>query len=266
VRHLAQNLSKEFHTCILSRGYKRKSKGTLLVSYKGDIKTHWEEAGDEPYMLAEVLRDVSGVVDEQRCRGGLFATKELKAEVVILDDGFQHRRIYRDIDLLLIKEKDLKDHLLPFGRLREPLTSLKRASAVILSYQDVKEWDIKVDKPTFKLYRKDWKVVNSLGYAVENFQEMEFIAFAGLGDNEQFFKTLEKLGIKVVKRLSFRDHHDYRDFKLLRDKLYITTLKDAVKLPQAENLYYLDYSIEVEGLLEFVLKALGGLTTAPEGV
>ncbi len=252
VRYLAQHLADKFHVCILSRGYKRDSKGTKVVSYRGDLMVSWKEAGDEPFMLAKVLKGVSLVVDEDRCRGGAFAVKELGAEVIILDDGFQHRRLYRDLDILLLKEGDLKDHLLPFGRLREPAFSIHRADALVLSYQDIKEWDVKLPKPTFRLWRKDWRILDSQGRVLNDWRGLEFIAFSGLGDNEQFFKTLERLGVKVVKKLSFRDHYHYKDMKLSEDHLYITTLKDLVKLPPNKNIYYLDFSIEVPGLMELV--------------
>ena len=256
VRYIADHFSKSFHVCILSRGYKRKSKGTLLVSYKGDIKTNWEEAGDEAFMLAKVLKGVSVVVDENRCRGGAYAVNELKVDLIILDDGFQHRKLYRDVDLLLIKEKDLRDHLIPFGRLREPLSSISRANALILSYQDIKEWDYTFTKPVFKLYRRDWKIKDIWGNTLEEATEFEFITFAGLGDNEQFFKTLERMGLKIIKKLSFSDHYHYRDFKISPNYLYITTLKDVIKLPPYENVYYLDYSLEVPGLLDFLERAI----------
>jgi tetraacyldisaccharide 4'-kinase len=180
--------------------------------------------------------------------------EELKAQLIILDDGFQHRRLKRDLDIVLLKEKDLKDRLLPFGRLREPLSGLKRAHAIVLTYQDLKEWEFKIEKPTFKLYRKNWRVVSG-GGEILDFKDKSFIAFCGLGDNEQFFKTLERLGIKTEEKLSFPDHYHYEGFKLQKGKLYITTLKDFFKLEPAENLYYLDFDVEVPGLIDFVKKS-----------
>jgi tetraacyldisaccharide 4'-kinase len=94
----------------------------------------------------------------------------------------------------------------------------------VLTYQDLKEWEFKIEKPTFKLYRKNWRVVSGEGEVLD-FKDKSFIAFCGLGDNEQFFKTLERLGIKTEERLSFPDHYHYEGFKLQMGKLYITTLK-----------------------------------------
>ncbi len=255
VLYLARHLQERKHVCILSRGYKRRTKGTLLVSYKGKLLCGWEESGDEPYMMASLLTSSSVVVDEDRYRGGLYAVRELGAQVILLDDGFQHRRLFRDLDIVVLKERDLRDRLLPFGRLREPVSSLRRAHALVLSYQDVKEWDYKTDIPTFKLYRANWRVCDEEGKEVD-VKGREFMAFAGLGDNGQFFKTLEKLEVKMKKRLSFPDHYHYRDFNLERGQEYITTLKDFVKLKNREGVYYLDYDVKVEGLLEFVEERL----------
>jgi tetraacyldisaccharide 4'-kinase len=255
VRFLAQNLAEDYHTAVLSRGYKRNTKGPVVVSYRGEVRTSWKEVGDEAYMLARLLKNVSVVVSEDRCLGAKLAVEELKAQLIILDDGFQHRRLKRDLDIVLLKERDLKDRLLPFGRLREPLSGLKRAHAVVLTYQDLKEWEFKIEKPTFKLYRKNWRVVSGEGEVLD-FKDKSFIAFCGLGDNEQFFKTLERLGIKTEEKLSFPDHYHYEGFKLQKGKFYLTTLKDFFKLEPAENLYYLDFDVEVPGLMDFVRERL----------
>jgi tetraacyldisaccharide 4'-kinase len=255
VRFLAQNLAEDYHTVVLLRGYRRNTKGPVVVSYRGEVRASWKEVGDEAYMLARLLKNVSVVVSEDRCLGARLAVEELKAQLIILDDGFQHRRLKRDLDIVLLKEKDLKDRLLPFGRLREPLGELKRAHAVVLTYQDLKEWEFKIEKPTFKLHRKNWRVVSKEGEVLD-FKDKSFIAFCGLGDNEQFFKTLERLGINTEERLSFPDHYHYEGFKLQKGKLYITTLKDFFKLEPAENLYYLDFDVEVPGLMDFVRERL----------
>ncbi len=261
VKFLCEKLSSKYHVVILSRGYKRKSKGTLIVSFKGKILENWRNAGDEPYLLAKLVEKkdlkVSIIVDEDRVRGGEVAVRELKGDLILLDDGFQYIRLKKDIDLVLLKKEDLKARLFPWGRLREPLENLKRADAIILSYQEIEPFDLQLkDKPTFKLYRKDWKVIDSEGKILKNYQEKEFIAFCGLGDNQQFLKVLKKLGIKVKKFISFPDHHFYENFNLLPQENYLTTLKDGVKLKPSPNLYFLDFSVEVKGLLEFIYSKL----------
>jgi len=255
VTFLAEHFQDQLHVCILSRGYKRKTRGTLLVSYRGDIKCNWHQSGDEPYMIATLLKRSSVVVDEDRYRGGKFAFEKLGAQMLILDDGFQHRRLARDVDILLLKFKDLRDRLLPFGRLREPLSSLKRAHALVLSYQDIKEWELNSPIPTFKMWRTNWSVKDAFGNRVDT-KDRDFIAFAGLGDNEQFFQILNILGIRVKKRISLPDHYNYEAFTILPQENYITTLKDFVKLPKLSNLFYLDFDIKVDGLIEFVRNKL----------
>ncbi len=254
VRYIANMLSENLRVCILSRGYKRSTKGTLLVSEWGRLKASWQEAGDEPYMLAKLLPRVSLVVDEVRCRGADFALRELKPELIILDDGFQHRKIHRDLDLLLLKKRDFSDRVLPFGRLREPFEGMKRADAFVLSFGELEDFEWRhARKPTFKMRRSGWRILRSTDHRqVENYHELSFLAFCGLGDNEQFFQSLRRLGVRLEDTIGFPDHYHYRGFKLQRDKLYITTLKDLVKLEPAENLFYLDFEVEVEGLKEFL--------------
>lgn len=106
VRYMGE-LLKGLHVCILSRGYGRKTKGTILVSERGKLLVDWDEAGDEPYMLAKLLPRASVVVDEDRCRGAFFALEKLRPDIFVLDDGFQHRRIHRDLNILLLKKKGL---------------------------------------------------------------------------------------------------------------------------------------------------------------
>ncbi|PMP65867.1 MAG: tetraacyldisaccharide 4'-kinase [Thermodesulfobacterium geofontis] len=261
VRYLCENLSSHCNMAVLSRGYKRKSKGTVIVMEKGKLKTDWVRAGDEPYLLGKIFekRDIKIdiVVDENRKRGAEIALKELRANLILLDDGFQHLKLKRNLDLVLLKKEDLEDTLFPFGRLREPLSSLKRADAIILTYQDYKPFDFSYkEKPVFKLYRKNWKILNKNLEEVHHFENKEFIAFCGLADNKQFFDTLEKLGLKIKKRISFPDHYHYKNFKLDPKENYITTLKDGIKFDFKENLYFLDFEIEVKGLIEFILKFL----------
>ncbi len=261
VRYLARELSTDYRVAIVMRGYKRRSRGLRVVSDRGRVLLDVSEAGDEAYMLSKFLSPVgvSVVVAENRYEGGLKACEELDAQLVLLDDGFQHRSLHRDLDILLLKKRDIGDRVLPFGRLREPLSSLRRASCVVLSYQDTEPFGFSFgDKPVFKMYRR----FNSLlrydfeRVGLEELKGKEVVAFAGLGDNTQFFKSLDRLGVRVAKTLSFGDHHDYRDFQLEENRIYLTTPKDMVKLKPAENLLALDFELEVQGLLEFVKEKL----------
>ena len=261
VRFLCENLHLYFNITVLSRGYKRKSRGPVIVMERGKLKVDWEKAGDEPYLLGKIFEKkkmkISILVNEDRKKGGEIAIKELGAELIILDDGFQHQKLKRDLDLVLLKKDDLKDRLFPFGRLREPLSSLERADAIILSYQEYQPFNFSYNKkPVFKLYRKEWKILNKDLKEICELKDKEFVAFCGLADNKQFFNILDKLGLKIKKKLSFPDHYHYKNFKLNPQQNYITTLKDGIKLNPQENLYFLDFNIEVKGLIEFILKFL----------
>ena len=113
---------------ILSRGYGRRTRGVALVDPAGSAR----DFGDEPVLLARRLA-VPIVVGEERYLAGVFAEKKFGAQLHLLDDGFQHRSLARDFDIVLLTPEDIRDRLLPAGRLREPLTSLRRADAVVLT-------------------------------------------------------------------------------------------------------------------------------------
>ncbi len=254
VRFLAENLSKSFRVCVLMRGYKRKSKGALVVSAGEGPKINVLEAGDEAYMIARILPGVSVVVAERRYEGALLAIKEIKPDLIILDDGFQHRSLFRDLDIVLLRKRDLTDRLLPFGRLREPLSSLKRADAVVLSYQEVEPFEFSFqDKPVFKMFRS-FRILDTRLKPVspDTFKGERVVAFCGLGSNDQFFKALRRIGIDPLEEITFPDHYHYKDFKIDTGKVYVTTLKDLIKLPPAENLFAVDVEVKVEGLVEFI--------------
>jgi tetraacyldisaccharide 4'-kinase len=123
---------------ILSRGYGRRdaADGVTVVSDGVEIRAALRAAGDEPLMLARHLPGVPVVVAADRFLAGLLAERELGATLHVLDDGFQHVKLWRDLDLLLVQEADLSDRVLPAGRLREPLRNASRADALLVPAAD----------------------------------------------------------------------------------------------------------------------------------
>src|SRR3989338_4045779 len=133
--YLAKKLKEKGRkVIILSRGYKGKVKGIGVVSDGGNILLDPEDAGDEPYLMAAKLKNIPVIVGKDRYKAGLYAIEKFNPDVIILDDGFQHIRLARDIDFLLI---DLRKgfgngHLFPLGMLREPLSGLKRGTFFLM--------------------------------------------------------------------------------------------------------------------------------------
>src|SRR5581483_6159436 len=140
VDYIARFLADEgFKVAILSRGYKRKSKSErVLVSDGEQIHADADESGDEPYLLAKYLPRVSVIVGPNRYANALWAQEHLDTGVFLLDDGFQHQQLKRDLNILLLDATDPfgGGEMLPFGRLREPLMTMRRADAVVITRAD----------------------------------------------------------------------------------------------------------------------------------
>jgi tetraacyldisaccharide 4'-kinase len=212
---------------ILSRGYGRESRGVLQVDPSGLAALY----GDEPLLLARTL-GAPVFVGEERYQAGLaaeaFAAKCARpARLHILDDGFQHRRLHRDFDIVLLGHGDLRASLLPFGRLREPLSALTRANAVVAPE----------DLAALLAEPNVWHIRRRLVLPAP--APTRPLAFCGLADPKQFWQALADIGIYPVSTFAFGDHHRYRprDIALLQQLArlheangFLTTEKDLVKL------------------------------------
>jgi tetraacyldisaccharide 4'-kinase len=210
---------------VLSRGYGRQTRGIALVDPAGSP----QEFGDEPLLIARTL-GVPVIVGEDRYAAGQFAEEKFGPQVHLLDDGFQHRRLARDFDIVLITERDLRDTLLPVGRLREPTASLTRASAIVLVD------DTALDAVPVRQGQHVWRV--SRGIIAPSTTDA-CVAFCGIARPENFFTELGKAGAKVVGTRVFRDHHAYtatdieslfRAGQAAGATAFVTTEKDAVNL------------------------------------
>lgn len=220
---------------VISRGYRRRSRGVLKVDPNAPASLY----GDEPLLLARTLK-APVFVGENRYFAGLVAealasSREQQhgdgAQLHLLDDGFQHRRLHRDFDIVLLAPGDLRGALLPFGRLREPLSSLARADAVAAP-EDLAPL----------LHQPDvWHIRRRL--ELDQPAPSRPVAFCGLARPEQFWRSLAEIGIQPVATYAFRDHHRYtaEDIAMLKNMLaqhdangFVTTEKDLVKLNAAE--------------------------------
>jgi len=209
---------------VLSRGYRRETTGVALVNPSGTAR----QFGDEPLLIARKL-GVPVVVGENRYAAGVYAEQSFGPQLHLLDDGFQHRRLARDFDIVLLTPSDVSDSLLPVGHLREPLSSLARADAVVLSGNLSPE---AVPTPV----KRRWRVQRSL-FAPPIKEAC--VAFCGIARPEPFFAQLRQAGLNIVAAHAFRDHHPYhggdiqRLLRLLdesRASAFVTTEKDAVNL------------------------------------
>ncbi|MGA8440580.1 MAG: tetraacyldisaccharide 4'-kinase [Candidatus Sulfotelmatobacter sp.] len=209
---------------VLSRGYGRKTQGVLLVDPGGLPR----DFGDEPLLIARRLQ-VPVVVGEDRFHAGRFAETRFGPQIHVVDDGFQHRGLARDFDIVLVTPEDARDRLLPAGRLREPLRALDRADAVVLSGG--------ASADSFPLVGKTvWRVRR--GIVPENIPARP-VVFCGIARPQNFVLQLRTAGVDAVAEAVFSDHHAYTD-RDIRDLLelrqrsdaggFVTTEKDAVNL------------------------------------
>jgi len=216
--------SRDIKFDVLSRGYGRQTRGVVQVDPAGAAV----DFGDEPLLIARRL-GVPVILGEERYAAGVFAESKFGPQLHILDDGFQHRALARDFDIVLVTPEDARDKLLPTGRLREPLHALKRADAVVLTSGASAE--------NFGLEQQLlWRVRR--GIAPQNVPTRP-VAFCGIARPQNFFLQLRTAGIEPLAEAVYRDHHAYTE-KDVRELLqvrkqseadgFVTTEKDAINL------------------------------------
>jgi tetraacyldisaccharide 4'-kinase len=228
---------------ILSRGYARRHTvdGVVVVSDGERVLEPVEHSGDEPQMLARALPGVPVLVCPDRHLAGRLAERQLGCTVLLLDDGFQHLPLGREVDLLIMPASDLDDAVLPSGRLREPLDSASSADCILVpgSDEDVERVSAAFDRmPVFRVSIQYQPLVSLDGSAANG---NRVVAVAGIARPARFFGALRTHGYDVARELSFPDHHWYTRNDLQRigaavratgADLVATTEKDAARLPR----------------------------------
>jgi tetraacyldisaccharide 4'-kinase len=209
---------------VLSRGYGRATRGVLLVDPAGSA----QEFGDEPLLIARRLQ-IPVILGEDRYRAGRFAESSFGPQIHLLDDGFQHRALARDFDIVLATPQDAEDRLLPAGRMREPVASLRRADAIVFTAAAPTGLFSEFGKPIWRAHRT---------IAPQNIPPQP-VLFCGIARPQTFSLQLRLSGIQPQAEAFFRDHHSYtnKDIQdLLRLKQrssaggFVTTEKDAINL------------------------------------
>ena len=240
---------------VVSRGYRRASLGLQVVSDGREILLSPNESGDEPFQIAENVPGAVVVVDAQRTRGAQHAVNQYSAEVILLDDGFQHRSLARDFDIVVWNAKEQPSALQPTGRRRESMSGLTRADVLVFSHcsgtEEVKQLGDQLrsftDAPIFctRFIVQDVREVGTGGSVrPELLKNKSAVAFCGIGNPESFRRTLTELGVQIESFRPFSDHHRYsqRDLllverakELTEADWILTTQKDAVQLRAMKN-------------------------------
>ncbi len=220
---------------ILSRGYGRTSRNFSVT----EISSDWQETGDEPLLIKRAVPDLAVVVHADRCRAAEHAVRQLKCQVIILDDGFQHRQIARDLDIVLIDgEHPLGNgYLLPAGPLREPAKNLQRAS-ILLGIGDQTDHARRlaslIEKP-FLSAIPHVRVPESLA----NGSTRNVFALSAIARPRRFVNSLTNNGLQVIGTATFADHHAFtprdidnvlKECKLREGEAIVTTEKDRVRI------------------------------------
>jgi tetraacyldisaccharide 4'-kinase len=269
VRFMAETMKRKgFRPGIVSRGYRAEEplKRPLIVSNGERVLTQADQAGDEPQWLAEQCTGIPVVVHPNRQWAGLTAIRMLGANLVVLDDGFQHDRLRRKLDVVLwdVCDEPRRMRLIPAGRLREGLGALRRASAVVLTHAEYLPEAVRAERidrvihqlkrhaPAVPIFESETRIVGNqrvsgrLRAGVEDAPEgtwpwsgRKVLAISGLARPQGFEAMLRASGAQVVRHLAYPDHYAYHEelieqwreaMKRTEAEMILTTTKDAVKL------------------------------------
>ncbi len=242
--------NKGIKVAILSRGYGRKSTGTVVVSDGKKILSSLIDSGDEPTLIAKKTTDIPIVVDNNRYRGGNYLISKYNPDIIILDDGFQHRSLKRNLDILLVNSLDKKeDHqLIPLGKLREPWKNYLRAHILIKTKSNLIEKNHylskKINKTNKNIFISESHIKISNIFTNKNLTKINLLnknvlSLTAIGDHKSFLTSIKKTGCNLIKVLNFRDHYNFNQklwnkieysIQNLNVEFILTTEKDWVKI------------------------------------
>lgn len=245
-QYIAEYLTKlNYNVAVLSRGYRRKDKKDRIVH--PFQKAPWEMVGDEPAMLHANVPQSYLAVSAKRITSAKRIEKIAPSNtILLLDDGFQHRKLKRDLDIICLNESILSEKLLPLGYLREPFDSLRRSHALVLIGAEDRLDSLKCvanqlngrfpEIPVFIAVQSADCWVNAItGEKRQTLPFKEPVAFCGIARPERFFNLLSTQGVNPIKKFIFQDHHKFTHYDIESiHKLYshglVTTEKDAFRL------------------------------------
>jgi len=252
---------------ILTRGYARNGKIPSVVTDGNHIQMSAAEAGDEPFMMAHRLSNVPVIVGANRSQTGQIAMDRFHPDTIILDDGFQHRQVARDVDVVTLDATHPFGNgwPLPAGPLREPLSALKRADLIVLTRTD----QIDDPEPIIQTIRRrteapiltavhqplDWIRLDTEEILPLDYLRNRFcLGFCGVGNPDSFEMTVRSTGIERLKTIPFRDHHvftmrDYKRIDRAAEKFgavaLVTTEKDGARLGQKRRTRLPVYALRI---------------------
>jgi tetraacyldisaccharide 4'-kinase len=249
---MAYLLKKGKFAVLVVKGYKRDYDDIKVVETGFENTRHelnTENLGDEALMLLENLSNIDTgrgllVVGDDKSKSAKFAATKFRPEIIILDDGFQHRKLYRDLDIVILTEHSEK-HLIPAGKLREPLKNYKRADIIVLNNKFIKSPlnENHQNKPQLICSYQFEGFFNSKKQKLNTDDQTSATVFCGIGDPESFRELLTGLNINILNFLIFPDHHNFakeeiemiiRTHRHSGSNYILTTHKDHVRLKNFE--------------------------------
>ena len=264
-----------YRVAIILRGYKRKAKSeTGIVSDGTNILLSSQESGDEAFMIALELPEIPVLVSKNRYKAGIEAISKWNTQVIILDDGFQHQQLKRDLDIVVIDSKRPfgNRYMLPAGILREPKHSLQRVDLLLLTHtnstSNLSQTRKKIEafsgqKTIFESQHhptKLYKLDNSQDLSFESLKDQRILLVCGIGNPITLVHTVEEYQPRQLELMAFSDHHQYskkdilriqRKANIMKADIIITTQKDEQKLLlYANQLSIFVLAIEVRFLPE----------------